>query len=144
IVGPNPYNANVTPDGSKVYVTNEFGRSVSVISTATNIVLNTITVGNNPSALGNFFSSSVTGIASQSIETENISIFPNPFTSQTTIAFSQEQKNSTISITDVLGKEIRKQTFSGREFIIEKGEMSSGIYFVRIVDENKNAMTRKI
>ena len=46
----------LTPDGTEVWVTNEFGHSVTVISTETNIVLKTIMVGNSPSALGNFFS----------------------------------------------------------------------------------------
>ncbi|WP_268240669.1 hypothetical protein [Streptomyces camponoticapitis] len=61
-----PGNATIqvtTPGGSatvpggftyvlrRVYVTNAFSNSVSVISTATNAVLTTITVGNNPSGL---------------------------------------------------------------------------------------------
>ena len=71
-------------------------------------------------------------------------IAPNPFSSETTLSFSQEQNNSTIYITDVLGKEIRKETFSGKQFMIEKENMNSGIYFVQITDEKKNIVNRKI
>ena len=68
----------------------------------------------------------------------NVTISPNPFTSQTTISFSEEHTSAgsathTIIITDVLGKEIKTTILSGaRNLIIEKGEMSNGIYFVRI------------
>jgi hypothetical protein len=106
--------------------------------------LDEITVGNNPSALGNFISPSTTGIVSRNIEKTNISISPNPFTSQSVISFSQEQRNCTIYIEDISGKKIKTYTFSGKEFTIEKGEMNTGIYFLKIEDELKNVVTRKI
>ena len=84
-----------------------------------------------------------TGIISNSIH-NNISVYPNPFSSQTTITFSSEQKNTTIKIMDVLGKEIGAATFSGKEYVIEKGTMHAGIYFVQITDENKKVVNRKI
>ncbi len=59
----------------------------------------------------------------------NIIIYPNPFTSQTAITFSEEQKNTTIRIIDLLGKEIKTINFTGRQLVIDKGEMQEGIYF---------------
>ena len=48
-VGSAPFGVAVTPDGSKVYVTNLFGNTVSVIATATNTVIGSpIPVGANP------------------------------------------------------------------------------------------------
>ncbi len=91
-----------------------------------------------------FDSSFPSGINQLSIENSEISIFPNPFTSQTIITFSSEQKKTTIKILDVLGKEIRSETFSGKQFMIEKENMNSGIYFVQITDEKKNIVNRKI
>ena len=87
-----------------------------------------------------------TTVGQQQSEVMNneINIYPNPFTSQTTLSFSQEQKNTLIIITDILGNQIKRQTFSGKQCTIEKGEMSNGIYFVRIIDENKNMVNRKI
>lgn len=72
------------------------------------------------------------------------SIYPNPFTSQTTISFSEEQKNTTIKITDVIGKEIMKLNFTGRQLTIDRAAMKSGIYFVQITDEKKNTCNKKI
>jgi len=73
-----------------------------------------------------------------------INIYPNPFTSQTSLNFDQEQKNTTVKIIDVLGKEIRSIDFSGKLLIIEKGEMNEGIYFVCFIDERKNIVNKKI
>ncbi len=73
----------------------------------------------------------------------SIRIFPNPFTSQTTISFAEEQKNVSIKITDVLGKEIRSINFTGKQLIIEKNEMLPGIYFLQVKTEYGIA-TKKI
>lgn len=49
-VGPTPFGINVTPDGSRVYVSNSTGGSVSVVDTASRSVSSTITanVGTTP------------------------------------------------------------------------------------------------
>lgn len=73
-----------------------------------------------------------------------INIYPNPFTSQTSINFGKEQKSTIIKIIDMLGKEVRSIDFSGKQLIIEKGEMKEGIYFLQIIDDNKNLVNRKL
>ncbi len=47
-VGENPLGVAVTPDGSKVYVTNAFSDNVYVIDTATNTITDTVDVGDYP------------------------------------------------------------------------------------------------
>jgi len=73
-----------------------------------------------------------------------ITITPNPFTSQTTITFSEAQKNTTIKITDVLGNVIQQLTTNNRQLTLDMSGFAKGIYFVRITDENKNVVNRKI
>ena len=73
-----------------------------------------------------------------------ITVYPNPFSSQTNIIFNEEQNHSIIKIRDVLGKEVRIIDFSGKHLSIEKGEMKNGIYFLQIVDGNKNIVNEKI
>jgi YVTN family beta-propeller protein len=46
-----PVGIAVTPNGASVYVTNSNDRTVSVISTASNTVVDTISVGTNPSGI---------------------------------------------------------------------------------------------
>ncbi len=78
----------------------------------------------------------------------DITISPNPFTSQTTISFNETQKNTTIKIMDVVGKEIKTVLFSGKSLILEKGEMQSGVYFVQITTSagsvNEKVVNKKV
>ncbi len=85
----------------------------------------------------------LTGIE-ENILAENISIYPNPFIFQTTILFSEQQTNTTIKILDLIGKEIKIINFTGRQLVIEKGEMNAGVYFVQTTDEKKNITNKKI
>lgn len=73
-----------------------------------------------------------------------ISIYPNPFISESTIYFGEQQKNTTIRIIDLLGKEIKTINFTGTQLTINKGEMQAGVYCVQITDENKKVISRKI
>ncbi len=86
---------------------------------------------------------STTGIG-ELIADNSISIYPNPFTSQTTISFSSEQTNTSIKITDVVGKEIKTINFTGTQYILEKGIMKAGIYFVQITSFDKLRMTQEV
>jgi YVTN family beta-propeller protein len=47
-VGTFPYGVAVNPDGSRVYIANEFSSDVSVIDTSTNTVVATVAVGSAP------------------------------------------------------------------------------------------------
>ena len=76
----------------------------------------------------------------------NITISPNPFTSQTTISISStnNQQLTTLIVSDVLGNVIKNIRFSGKQYVLEKGDLSAGIYFVQLTDENKNCINKKI
>ncbi len=73
-----------------------------------------------------------------------MSIFPNPFTSETTLSFTKEIKNATVRIVDVLGKEVKNINFSGKQLIIEKGELNAGVYFIQVVSEKEIIANKKI
>jgi len=75
---------------------------------------------------------------------DNILIYPNPFSYHTTLKFSEEQKNTTIKIIDVLGRQIKEINFTGKELILEKGMMEKGMYFVQIADAKRNIVSKKI
>ncbi len=91
-----------------------------------------------------YFQQSVSGIHNLDANYKSLIIAPNPFSSQTTIFFAEEQKNCTIKIINILGKEVKTINFSGKEFLIEKDGMIAGIYFVQIFDGTKKIVNRKI
>ena len=73
-----------------------------------------------------------------------ISIYPNPFSTYTSIVFNTEQTNSIIKITDVSGNVIKSINFSGKVYNIAKAELSAGIYFVNITDDKNTVINKKI
>ena len=53
-MGSLPAGVDVTPTGTRVYVANLGSGNVSVIDTATNMVVTTVNVGGDPQAFGRF------------------------------------------------------------------------------------------
>jgi hypothetical protein len=76
--------------------------------------------------------------------TNTLSVFPNPFFTETHFYFFEEQINSSLIITNILGEEVKKLFFSGRQLTLEKGELTNGIYFAHIKNGNKSALTKLI
>ncbi len=72
-----------------------------------------------------------------------IKVFPNPFATQTTIQFASDEWHA-VKISDVVGNEIISIEFTGREFILDRGTMKAGIYFLQAGDKNQNFPFRKI
>lgn len=73
-----------------------------------------------------------------------IIISPNPLTDQTTILFSEVQRKTLIKVVNLLGEEIQESSMSGKQYILNLSDISKGIYFVQITDENKNVVNRKV
>jgi hypothetical protein len=71
-------------------------------------------------------------------------IFPNPFSSLTTIAFTKEQKNATIKITDMFGKEMKTIHFSGKQISIERENLPAGVYLIQLLGEDEKNSYSKI
>lgn len=85
------------------------------------------------------------GAVGESDPDNSISISPNPFTYATTISFTVEQKNTTIRIIDVLGKELNKFTLRDgeKDFVFDGEKLRKGIYFIQIQTANR-VLTKKI
>ncbi|MDD5569610.1 MAG: thiol protease/hemagglutinin PrtT [Bacteroidales bacterium] len=70
--------------------------------------------------------------------TENIlfNVYPNPATDKITIELPQTSKQSTIAIYNISGQEIKKLQAVSHELRVDVSDLSSGIYFIKIVNEN--------
>ena len=73
-----------------------------------------------------------------------ITIAPNPFTAQTTITFSEEQKNTVLKITDILGNTIQQTLINDKQSAIDLSGAGKGIYFVEIINEKRHLVNKKI
>ena len=78
--------------------------------------------------------SSTTGIDILTKETK-VHIYPNPFNNYTHIELPNIVENAEIVISNLLGERILVSKISGKEYLLEKGTMSPGVYFVEINDE---------
>jgi hypothetical protein len=67
----------------------------------------------------------------------HLDIFPNPFSSSTTIKLSKSLQSATLIIYDELGKEIKRiQNLNEKEIFIQKENLKAGMYFFIIEDWN--------
>jgi hypothetical protein len=85
------------------------------------------------------------GVNETSNLTNNISLFPNPATSELTIQ-NAEFRIEKIEIRDVLGEKVFSQplTSDTKQVTISVADFSPGIYFITITDQAGNKVTKKI
>jgi hypothetical protein len=84
-----------------------------------------------------------TGIASVA-DNNATNVYPNPFSTSTTFSLANEVNNATISLYDITGKEVKQINFSGKQVTLDRGMLTSGIYFYTIVNEDQSTKTGKL
>jgi hypothetical protein len=76
---------------------------------------------------------------------QNMIIYPNPFITSATIKFDPVLNNAEMNIYNLFGQKIRKvNPVSGSKIQIARGNLTSGIYFVNITQDNKVIVTGKL
>ena len=76
---------------------------------------------------------------------ESITVMPNPFSDELTVNIGKiSSKNYTLLLTDVLGKVIVQRSDNNPTQQFNLAELSSGVYYLTIVDENNNRFTKKM
>ncbi|MET0943947.1 MAG: T9SS type A sorting domain-containing protein, partial [Flavobacterium sp.] len=72
-------------------------------------------------------------------------LYPNPTTGTCTIKLPHMYENSTIRLTDMIGKTINKQEFKGQqEFVVSLEETAKGIYWVHLQCDDESAVFKVI
>ena len=74
-----------------------------------------------------------------------ISIYPNPVSDNATIKLdpSVNLSNAEFQIYDVIGKLIKSSPVNSHEFTFEKGNLSSGLYFYKLINNGSELSTGK-
>ncbi|MBL0329840.1 MAG: T9SS type A sorting domain-containing protein [Bacteroidetes bacterium] len=122
---------NLAPGGSEVfkYCTLFNGDSLTVASATTSLNL------------------SSTGI-NESANLENlVSVYPNPFTDNTTISINKgiHLKNAELIVYNVLGKEMTSvKDIQSHEFKLDKNKLSTGVYLYRVINNGAEIATGKL
>jgi Secretion system C-terminal sorting domain len=75
----------------------------------------------------------------------NFSIRPNPFSNEATLKTDQDLKNATVTITNIFGQQVKQtKNITGKEIKIHRGNLSGGIYFLQLMQENKIILSCKL
>jgi uncharacterized repeat protein (TIGR01451 family) len=78
-------------------------------------------------------------------ENSNIFVFPNPFSTSTTIAFKNSLTDADIKLYNVYGQEVRLiADFSGDKLKIERENLANGIYYLKVGNDNRASETVKL
>jgi hypothetical protein len=86
----------------------------------------------------------VTGMEAKDINL-SASVYPNPTADQVTLSVKNLSVSNMIYIlSDVQGKTIKRNNLSGNETQVRMDELSKGIYFLKVLDSNKEVKTFKI
>jgi hypothetical protein len=74
-----------------------------------------------------------------------LKLFPNPFSTVTTLQTNINLNAANLSIYNALGQEIKTiKNISGQEIILHRDNLPSGIYFIRLKEDNKIIATEKL
>jgi hypothetical protein len=76
---------------------------------------------------------------------KNISVFPNPFISSTTIKTFDNLKNAILTIYNSYGIALKQiNNISGKTVTLFRENLPNGVYFIRMIDENKTIAVEKL
>jgi len=76
---------------------------------------------------------------------EKYSICPNPFSNEATLKTDRELKNATVIISNPFGQQVKQaKNIAGNEIKITRGNLSAGVYFLQVIQENKIILSCKL
>ncbi len=79
------------------------------------------------------------------IPSNNISIFPNPFSTQTTVYADNMLRNATVTVYNSYGQIVKYiDPFTGHTIVLHRDNLPGGLYFLRITQDNNTLTTKKI
>jgi hypothetical protein len=76
---------------------------------------------------------------------QQISIYPNPFTKSTIISITNIKSNYNLTLYDVTGQKVwKEEDLNQRTYELERGTLSKGIYFLEIKTEESKSIKRVV
>lgn len=85
------------------------------------------------------------GMTVETRSENEIQIFPNPFSYSTTIQTDISVKNASITVYNITGQTVKETTnLSGNTFTLNRDNLPSGVYFVRLIENNIVLVSQKI
>ncbi|MBC7861551.1 MAG: DUF3494 domain-containing protein [Bacteroidia bacterium] len=85
-------------------------------------------------------------IANLSLTNEQVSLYPNPFTTSSTISISNTLllNKAEVRLYNVLGEEVISAGLTQKLTVLETGNLPAGIYFYRVIGDNRTIQSGRI
>ncbi len=103
--------------------------------------------GNPGNATKDFWAfdpSVVTGINEVKID-NSISVYPNPFSLETTLKTSSTLENATLTVYNSSGQQVKQsENISGQTITFQRDNLPGGLYFISVTQENKIIVIDKL
>ncbi len=96
-------------------------------------------------ALARYNNTIPVGINETDNPTIEIKIYPNPFSSSITIQMDKILDNAILTIYNIYGQQVKQlNNLSGQTIPFHRDNLSDGVYFIQLTQENKIVMTSKL
>jgi len=101
--------------------------------------------GNSALSVDNLnFDNLIAGI-SQVASENKISVYPNPFSTATTLQANENLKDATLTVYNSLGQQVKQiKDINGQTITFQRDNLSSGVYFILLTQVNKLITTTKL
>jgi hypothetical protein len=119
--------------------------NVQILTTGVSTLMVTGTAGAGWGFAGVTIDNCVTSISEHNDSSQPITIYPNPFSSSATIQLSDKLSNAEVNIYNSLGEKIKTlNTSKESSFTIERENLPAGVYFLRLIENNKPGNITKL
>ncbi len=80
----------------------------------------------------------VLGVEENITSASNIKIYPNPFSSSTTLRTNNFVHNATLTVYNLYGQQVKQiKNISGQTITLQRDNLPSGLYLIRLTQDNK-------
>jgi preprotein translocase subunit YajC len=135
------YAYSVSTDATgNVYVTGEFGSPFITFDSTT------LT---GAGVVYDIFIAKISATVATGFEENNfideITVFPNPFSTQAILQTGNLLHNATLTLDNVFGQTVKQiKNISGQTIVLSRDNLVSGLYFLRLTEDNKTIATKKL
>jgi len=86
-----------------------------------------------------------TGINDNVVKNNEFTIYPNPFSFSTTLQADKIFKDATLTVYNSYGQTLKQiKNISEQTIILHRDNLPSGLYFIRLTENNNNFVTNKL
>ena len=71
-------------------------------------------------------------------------VYPNPSENQINLVFSNSNDKHNVQLTDLSGRVVKSDVATQATYVLEKGNLNAGIYFLKVSNNNGEASIQKI